>query len=1435
MQSPLPGRRRARAAAALALCLALTAAVAAPSLAAAASPLIVTLPSDVSPQLARASALAVPAGWSAQPMQATVVLHRTDPAGFFGYLRGVMDPRSPEYRHFLTPAQQAAAFGPSASAYDAVLADLEGYGLTLAQGSANRLTLTVAGSRAQVEAAFHVSVDPYEFAGRQVYANAGAPAVDAAIRPFVADVTGLSDLTLPKASIQKAPAAAQILTPMQIAQAYGFGALRSTGAGQTIGLVEFDSFHPTDVTDWLAYEGLPATLANNVTVIPIGAGAGAPTGDTGEGEVLLDIDTVLGAAPGAHVDVFEAPQAASFAQVFQTMLADGVTVISNSWYSCEADTRLASAQAINSVLASAAAAGVSVFSSAGDSGPVCNDGTADSVGVAVPADSPYATAVGGTTLSVDGSGNYAGETWWGQSCPVGALSCGSGGYGTSQFFSIPSWQQPFEPSQTQRSVPDVSADASPNTGIAICQADNSVGEGCGQVVGGTSLATPIWAAAMALLNQRYGAGTNLNAALYARAGTGFHTPASMGSDFSHVGLGSPDLATLSFAKPTSVQVQVSRLNVPEGQGATVSGVVYGGYPSNIPMAGETVDLTATAGTLGTPTATTASDGTFTSSFTAPSTAGVVTLTASVSGTSITGTAPLTVNVGPPASVSVAPAAPSVGAGQQVTISGTVRDSGGNPVGGVAVDLAAGAGSIAGSPVTTSGDGTYSATFTAPGSEGPVTLTASLQSGVTGSGVVNVTAGPAAGITATASPSQVSLGGQTTVSGSVYDAFGNAVGGATVDVAPSAGVAAAASVTTAANGQFSDTIAGLGQSGPASVAATVAGTSLHATASMTVAQPAVSVSVSPSPVRAGATATVTGAVYDSAGQPVARAIVSLTASAGTLGSLTAMTDAGGGFSTTLTAPASAQAVTVTASENGSANSAVVLVVPASVSVAASGSGTSLTPGGAAAVSVANARALATGGTGTLSLAQYAQGGNPAAAASFSATGVYFDVSLSAGATFTGVTVSECDGAASGQTVYWWNGKTWAAVTPAATYGGGCLTLDINGSSSPSLADLGGTPFGVAAYVPPTTVTSSSGGGGGASKLPAVSQINPTSGPAAGGTAVTIDGSGFTGVTAVDFGATPAASFTVLPPNVIDAVSPPGAGTVDITVTTAGGTSTISAADHFTYAASGPAPVVSGLAPTGGPTGGGTAVQLTGTGFTGATAVSFGGNPATFSVVADGVIDAVAPAGSGTVDVRVTTPNGPSAPGPGDQYTYVPVTAPVFSDVPATYWAYGPIEALAAQGILSGFPDGTFRPDAPVTRAEFVKMLDLTLDLPTPAASTSAFTDVKPGDWFSPYVAAATADGLVKGVAPGVFDPQGLVTREEMAVLLARARHLSGGPPLKFSDAQRIAPWAAPGVQAAVAAGLLQGFPGGAFDPLGDATRAQAARVLALILLPPGASG
>lgn len=168
------------------------------------------------------------------------------------------------------------------------------------------------------------------------------------------------------------------------------------------------------------------------------------------------------------------------------------------------------------------------------------------------------------------------------------------------------------------------------------------------------------------------------------------------------------------------------------------------------------------------------------------------------------------------------------------------------------------------------------------------------------------------------------------------------------------------------------------------------------------------------------------------------------------------------------------------------------------------------------------------------------------------------------------------------------------------------------------------------------------------------ISPNQGSTGGGTLVTITGTNLSGTTAVHFGTKSATSVTNVSPTQVTAVSPSGNGTVGVTVTTPGGTS-----NPVSFFYVGP-PFKSSLSPVSGSSAGGNTVTLTGTGLSTATSVSFGPNAVTPTVVSDGTLTVVVPAGTaGPVGVTVTT-----AGGTNNGLTYTYVDAPTILSVSPT---------------------------------------------------------------------------------------------------------------------------------------------------------------------------
>jgi len=651
------------------------------------------------------------------PIVLTLVLNRADETGFQRYLHDVYDPASPSFRHFLSQDQIRDRFGPSQQRYDQVAAFLGAGNLALIAGSTNRMTLTVSGARADVERTFGVRIGDYALNGHAFYANTDAPALPAEIGGAVNAVLGLSNLAQPTrvaALTQGTPQAdddpflartCKISTELDTAEerigyvekltgieftgsaalsvattilhyqcaadeldlvaeyagnAGGAGrgarpqAGQASGGGQTIALVEFDSYQDTDVLAFLNFIGYPERMSQ-LSHATLGGGPNFTM--QGEPEVLLDIDTVLTLAPGANVVAYQAGfrGQGSFQTMFNAMVGAGVHVISNSWAYCEDQTTAADVQSLDSVLQTAAASGVSVLTGAGDTGSTCLDGSANTI--AVPADSPNITAVGGTSAQPGMDGSYGSETWWDGSQQSPAT--GQGGFGVSRFFARPTYQNGVS-GQAMRSIPDVSAPADPAQGVLICQADNG---GCPSnlLYGGTSIAAPIWAAAIAVLNQRNGAPLGfLNPQIYPLAnGHAFHSASSMGSDFAHVGLGSPNFGELRrlLNGGTTGAVNLDNSAVvafpPQvyADGSSIAGVSAIAFDANFNIvAGQGVTLTPNAGSHATITSLDASSSVSNGAarFTVADTvAETVTLTARVGGNPIARTAQV-VFVGAPA-------------------------------------------------------------------------------------------------------------------------------------------------------------------------------------------------------------------------------------------------------------------------------------------------------------------------------------------------------------------------------------------------------------------------------------------------------------------------------------------------------------------------------------------------------------------------------------------------------------------------------------------------------------------------------------------------------------------------------------------------------------------------------------------------------------------
>ncbi len=177
---------------------------------------------------------------------------------------------------------------------------------------------------------------------------------------------------------------------------------------------------------------------------------------------------------------------------------------------------------------------------------------------------------------------------------------------------------------------------------------------------------------------------------------------------------------------------------------------------------------------------------------------------------------------------------------------------------------------------------------------------------------------------------------------------------------------------------------------------------------------------------------------------------------------------------------------------------------------------------------------------------------------------------------------------------------------------------------------------------------------------------------------------------------------------------------------------------------------------------------------------------------------------------------------------PPYVPVFFDVEENMWARPYIEALANNGIVSGDNTGAFRPNDPVTRAEFVKMLALAFDLKM-RGDEKAFDDSTKEDWYYSYVVAAFNSGIVKGKSDIYFGAAEHITREDIAVMVQRALYLtSKDGNLPFTDYAEISDYAKGAVYDLTEKGIVSGFEDNTFRPKGLATRAEATTIISRAL-------
>jgi subtilase family serine protease len=480
---------------------------------------LVQLKGQTVPLLGRASF--VGAASPQQQLALSIGLHWRNQQELTSLLAELYNPHSSLYHHFLTPQQFTTEFAPTADQQRQVVDYLHSQGLSVTHIASNGLLIDATGTVAQAESAFHVTINNYQVGTRHFYANASAPSLPASISSLITSIGGLdnsttlhplSQLSVTAAHIPhrsgnkgKVQAAAGGYGPSDLLGAYDGATLQQagiTGSGQTVAVFELDGYQQSDITHYLQSNNLGNPSITNVLVDGYNGAAGA-----GAIEVELDIEVVAAMAPGAAQIVYEGPNTTQGVNdTYNQIVTDNkAQVMTTSWGECEAQSGTSELQTLDNIFKQGAAQGIAFFAASGDSGAYdCNDNT---LAVDSPADDPYVTGVGGTTLQIN-NGTYGSETVWSnpsdtQRSPNGA----GGGGGISNTFAEPTWQTgpgvKNQYSNGNREVPDVSADADPNTGYAIyCTVSAAGCPSTGNVVvGGTSAAAPLWAGSTAMINQ----------------------------------------------------------------------------------------------------------------------------------------------------------------------------------------------------------------------------------------------------------------------------------------------------------------------------------------------------------------------------------------------------------------------------------------------------------------------------------------------------------------------------------------------------------------------------------------------------------------------------------------------------------------------------------------------------------------------------------------------------------------------------------------------------------------------------------------------------------------------------------------------------------------------------------------------------------------------
>jgi pseudomonalisin len=453
------------------------------------------------------------------------------------------NPESPYYHQWLTPEQYGERFGVSDSDAAQVVAWLQEQGMQVEEFTAGRRSIIFTGTAAQVQATFHTPIHIYKIGDEVHHANVNDPEIPAALVQVVGGVVSLHDFhSEPMHGMVRKPApdlssgGAYYLAPADFATIYDLNPLYQqsiNGNGQSIAIVARSNINIADVRQFRTFFGLPA---NDPQIVVNGTDPGIWSANE-ETEADLDVEWSGAVAKNATI---------KFVVSKSTNSSDGVDlsaqyivnrnlapVMSTSFGLCEAALGSSGNSFLNSLWQQAAAEGITVFVSSGDSGAAgCDSASASTAthGRAVNGlcSTPYSVCVGGTEFNdlsnptlywspsntsgtQESALSYIPEVVWNASGPGYGLWASGGG--ASIVYAKPSWQAGTGvPADGKRDVPDVALSSAGHDGYLIFQ------NGELYVVGGTSAAAPSFAGVMALVVENTAARQgNANVVFYSLA------------------------------------------------------------------------------------------------------------------------------------------------------------------------------------------------------------------------------------------------------------------------------------------------------------------------------------------------------------------------------------------------------------------------------------------------------------------------------------------------------------------------------------------------------------------------------------------------------------------------------------------------------------------------------------------------------------------------------------------------------------------------------------------------------------------------------------------------------------------------------------------------------------------------------------------------------